>query len=268
MATTRSGVVAAARGADEAPKRPRAESGFHPKARLRRAAPTPPPPEASVAQGVLLSDQGVLLSELKQLAEAPTAVEASELGVSLRPQLAGPHAVACGELIDVLVRRAHEHDRLRRLAGSDELTGIANRRSFNDALRRELSRTSRDGRPMALLLLDVDGLKAINDGLGHPEGDRALRLVARSTSESVRHGDLVARIGGDEFAVLLPNTDLSMANTVAKRIGERLAKLRDRKSELVVRVSIGAAVANGATSRTDLLRAADAELYRHKSGRK
>jgi diguanylate cyclase (GGDEF)-like protein len=234
---------------------------MHVKSGWAAATPTPSPSDETVMQGALLS-------ELKQIVEAPTAADAFEIGLSLKPQLAGAHAAAYGELIDVLIRRAREFDRVRWLAGSDELTGIANRRSFNEALRRELSRTSRDGRPVALLLIDVDGLKAINDRLGHPEGDRALRLVARSTSESVRHGDLVARIGGDEFAVLLPNTDLPVAQAVARRIGERLAKLDDPRSSLTVRVSIGAAVANGATPRSELLRAADAELYRHKASRK
>lgn len=262
MATNRDGLGASTNaGAGIAPKRSRADSGFHAKTRLRRATQAPPPSDTPVVQGVLLS-------ELKELAEAPTAAEASELGESLRPQLEGPHAAVCDELIDVLIRRAHEYERLLRLAGSDELTGIANRRTFNAALRRELSRTSRDGRPVALLLIDVDGLKAINDGLGHSEGDRALQLVARSTSESVRHGDLVARIGGDEFAVLLPNTELPMAQTVARRISDRLARLHDPKSEPTVRVSIGAAVANDVTARSDLLRAADAELYRHKATRR
>jgi diguanylate cyclase (GGDEF)-like protein len=264
MATNRSDVVSTDVGeprGDAASKRLRTHSGFQPRAHWRSGAiPTPPAGGETVLQGTLLS-------ELKQIAEAPTASEASERAVSLRPRLAGPHAAAYGELIDVLIRRAQEYDRVRWLAGSDELTGIANRRSFNEALRRELSRTSRDGRPVALLLVDVDGLKAINDRLGHPEGDRALRRVARSTSESVRHGDLVARIGGDEFAVLLPNTDLPMARTVAQRIGERLAK-HDPKDGLTVRVSIGAAVANSATTRLELLRAADADLYRHKPSRR
>jgi diguanylate cyclase (GGDEF)-like protein len=265
MATNRSVVISNDAGGEAregaASRQLRADSGFHAKARSRRASQPRPASGQSVAEGVLLSD-------LKQIAEAPTAAEASELGGSLRPQLAGPHAAAYRELIDVLIRRAHEYERVRWLAGSDELTGIANRRSFDDALRRELSRASRDGRPVALLLVDVDGLKSINDRLGHPEGDRALRLVALSTSESVRHGDLVARIGGDEFAVLLPNTDLPMAQTIAQRIGERLAKLDEPEAGLSVRVSIGAAVANGATTRLALLRAADAELYRHKPTRK
>ena len=264
MATNRSDAISTDLGnegrGEVASKRLRADSGVHAKSRWH-STPTSTPSDEAVRQGALLSD-------LKQIAEAPTAVEASQLGVSLKPKLAGPHAAAYGELIDVLIRRAREYDRVRWLAGSDELTGIANRRSFNEALRRELSRTSRDGRPVALLLIDVDGLKAINDELGHPEGDRALRLVARSTSESVRHGDLVARIGGDEFAVLLPNTDLPVAQTVARRICERLTKLHDPKSNLSVRVSIGAAVANQATTRLELLRAADAELYRHKTSRK
>jgi two-component system, cell cycle response regulator len=269
MSTSRSWVTIALRGAtgrrdrdakNDAAASTSGESGVRELAASTTeaavaAACTPPPLQAD----------DTLAAELTELAQARTSGDAHHIAARLRAKLGAPGCESYRRLVDVLVERAREHERLGRLAGSDELTGIANRRSFNDALRRELARTNRDHRPMALLLLDLDGLKAINDGMGHAAGDRALRLLARSASEAVRHGDIVARIGGDEFAVLLPNTDASMANAVAQRIRDRLAVGRSGESDLQVSVSIGVAVANEATTRMDLLRNADAELYRDKA---
>lgn len=236
----------------------------------RELAPSPPD-GAKPARDTQRDSQSdapaadALAGELTQLAEARTTTDAQRIAGSLRAKLGPSASQSYLKLVDTLVERAREHERLGRLAGSDELTGIANRRSFNDALRRELARTSRDGRPLSLLLLDLDGLKLINDGMGHAAGDRALRILARCASETVRHGDLVARIGGDEFAVLLPNTETSTAQAVAQRIRDRLDAACSAEPELRVGVSIGIAVATDATRRIDLLREADAELYRDKA---
>jgi diguanylate cyclase (GGDEF)-like protein len=110
-------------------------------------------------------------------------------------------------------------DELRRIASTDSLTGLANRRQFDDTLEREWLRSLRDGDPVGLLLIDVDHFKLYNDRYGHPKGDACLRqLAAALTSASLRPADLVARCGGEEFAILLPQTSRCGAEHVAHRV--------------------------------------------------
>ncbi|MGD8859317.1 MAG: GGDEF domain-containing protein [Myxococcales bacterium] len=201
------------------------------------------------------------LHALERLARAPSARDARGRAALLRDAL-GAQADAFDAVVDALVARADELERTRRLAARDELTGIANRRSFNEALERELSRARRGRRRTSVLLFDLDGLKVINDTLGHAAGDEALRTAAGRAEELVRNGDVVARIGGDEFAVLLPDT----ARGEARAIGERL---REELSALRVHISLGVAESRGRTTGSvDLLARADAELYRDKVERK
>jgi diguanylate cyclase (GGDEF)-like protein len=170
-------------------------------------------------------------------------------------------------LVERLVARAAEVEQLRRLAGRDELTGLANRRTFNDVLERELARAARSHEPVSLLLLDLDRLKAINDHFGHAAGDRALRQLAQSAEASVRNGDVVARVGGDEFAVVLPSTSLCEALSIGERIRDHLADAGTRDQPLGL--SFGAAVAHSAVDPSeDLLREADRALYRDKLARR
>ena len=110
-------------------------------------------------------------------------------------------------------------DRLAALATSDGLTGLANRRQFDECLRDEWARAKRDGTPLSLLLIDVDHFKKFNDQYGHQAGDACLRLIAQAfASEARRPADLAARYGGEEFVLLLPNTDAEDC----ERIGERV----------------------------------------------
>ena len=133
---------------------------------------------------------------------------------------------------------AGQLEELRTLAQEDPLTGLPNRRAFMRDLESELERTRRHGRPLALVLCDVDDLKHINDTHGHPGGDRALCAVARTLRDALRAGDTAFRIGGDEFAVLLPETTAEQAAIVAARIAapaparraaRPAAELRDRR---------------------------------------
>jgi diguanylate cyclase (GGDEF)-like protein len=117
-------------------------------------------------------------------------------------------------------------DELRRIATVDVVTGIANRRRFDEALEREWRRGRRDGSAMALLMIDIDHFKLFNDRYGHPAGDACLRGVAQALlSVSVRPADLVARYGGEEFAVLLPQTARHGAEIVAQGVLEAIESL-------------------------------------------
>jgi diguanylate cyclase (GGDEF)-like protein len=152
---------------------------------------------------------------------------------------------------------------LERLAGTDDLTGLANRRSFHEALRRYAGESRRHRSPLSLLLLDIDNFKEINDTHGHERGDEALRTFAAVLSSRVRESDLVARLGGDEFAVLLPHTERREAVSVARD----LATEAKRRSAIGLDVSIGIASCSGRSCK-DLLTEADRQLYTQKDLRR
>jgi diguanylate cyclase (GGDEF)-like protein len=141
---------------------------------------------------------------------------------------------------------------LRLAAATDPLTGLLNRRAFNERLGHELARARRTGEAFATLLIDVDHFKQINDRDGHAAGDDALVGLARTLTRELREIDTVARIGGDEFAVILPATSVAGAHATAERLRERAG----------IPISVGAAVygVDGHTA-DELARAADAALY-------
>ena len=155
------------------------------------------------------------------------------------------------------------HD-LAEIALSDPLTGLRNRRAFEEDLHREAPRADREGAALSLLIVDVDHFKAFNDRFGHPAGDGALRAVARLLREHARRSDSVARIGGEEFAVLLPDTDVDGALALAERF--RAAVERHDWPDRVVTVSIGVATVRHASAdaASALVREADRALYRSK----
>jgi len=166
--------------------------------------------------------------------------------------------------VDITEQRALE-EHLRRQASSDSLTGLANHRRLFEVLHAEVSRSKRTGREFSLLLLDLDGLKEINDRFGHLMGNRALCRLAQILADCCRSVDTAARQGGDEFAVVLPETGMGAATLVARRIGELLA--RDAE-EPALSVSVGvASYPQDAETIGTLLYAADRALYLMKDKR-
>lgn len=159
---------------------------------------------------------------------------------------------------------------LRSLVATDALTGVANRRRLLELGAIEFHRARRFGHPVSLLLLDIDWFKRINDTWGHPTGDRVIRAVARVCRDHVReHVDLVARIGGEEFAVLLPETDSPAAQGLAERLRQAVAALRvgcGKETMIGCTTSIGVATLSATCpSFEHLLSRADQALYRAKA---
>ncbi len=183
--------------------------------------------------------------------------------ISLEPMRnAGGEVIGCiGVALDITERKKTEEE-IRYQATHDGLTGLANYREFLMRLEDEVRRAGRNGRSFGLLLLDLDGLKLINDRLGHMAGNRALKQLARVMKDKSRATDISARYGGDEFAVLLIDADFPRSEQVAGRIRD---SLRAQPGTLPLTVSIGAAVypQDGRTAR-ELLEIADRRLYADK----
>jgi diguanylate cyclase (GGDEF)-like protein/PAS domain S-box-containing protein len=165
---------------------------------------------------------------------------------------------------DVSERKAFE-EQLAHQAFHDPVTHLANRALFNERVRHAVARTLREGVGMAVLFVDLDDFKTVNDSLGHAVGDRVLLEVAQRISASVRAADTAARFGGDEFAILLEDVhDLSAAVEAAERILESLARpLNVDGNEMVIHASLGISVAEAglATDADELIRNADAAMY-------
>src|SRR2546427_322620 len=178
----------------------------------------------------------------------------------------GVSAVITLVLAAAVAERTEAVDRLRRLAVSDPLTGLSNYRQLAHALDAEIRRSSRTDRPFAVVLMDLDGLKKVNDRYGHLVGSMALRRVAEALLGSCRGIDTAARFGGDEFALVLPETGDAAAWHVARRIADRVARDGEQPP---LSVSVGVAVhpRDGATLEA-LLNAADRSLYDSKARRR
>jgi diguanylate cyclase (GGDEF)-like protein len=168
--------------------------------------------------------------------------------------------------------RLHDKtDRLTDLAQTDELTGLANRRFLIEQMDREFTRAKRYHRPLSLLYLDLDGFKALNDRHGHLFGDEVLRGCARSLRSVLRSTDLLARIGGDEFAVLLPETNLDGAENVANKLRKALMAYGVQLGPAVTHLTFCAGVSHlhkDDHSIDDMLARADGAQYLAKEGGK
>ena len=167
----------------------------------------------------------------------------------------------------VALENARLHRIVERQALVDGLTGLANRRQADKVLVSELARAQRLGGPVGLILADVDDFKTVNDRFGHPTGDMVLRDLAASLRETVREIDIAARWGGEEFAVILPGTDLEGAAQVAERLRVALSEREILSTDgvpLHVTASFGAAASSSSTTVVQLIEAADEALYRAK----
>jgi diguanylate cyclase (GGDEF)-like protein len=161
-----------------------------------------------------------------------------------------------------LLDNARLFDQVRHLAVTDSLTGLGNYRTLVQTLEAEIQRSRRTGRPFALLLLDLDALKSVNDRFGHLVGSAAIRRLAAKMRTSCRTMDTAARYGGDEFAVVLPEADINAASAVGRRICERLAQDGEMPR---ITCSVGAAVfPRDGDSIEQLFSVADGALYRMK----
>jgi len=169
------------------------------------------------------------------------------------------------------IRRKSVEEELADLAVTDALTGVANRRRFNDYLEAEWARAQRSGKPFCMLMIDVDYFKSYNDAFGHQEGDLALQIIAACLMNHVRRpADLVARYGGEEFAVLLPGADLNGARCLGEAMRGAVEQLNFNLGEGVARkltISVGLGMLNPirAGAASDLIHEADRAVYEAKA---
>ncbi len=174
----------------------------------------------------------------------------------------------CLQHVAIRLREINALAALRLNASTDPLTGVYNRRFFHEVLSRESERSNRHHQPLSLIILDIDHFKVINDTFGHLTGDRVLREIGRITRESIRTIDTVCRYGGEEFAIILPQTELEAASLIAERLRTSIAEFPFSTGEerpLVVTASLGVACWHGSGylsgQGTELIQAADRALY-------
>ncbi len=163
----------------------------------------------------------------------------------------------------IALSNAHLVERLEQQAAEDPLTGLANQRAFRRDCSAAFSRAQRAGSEVSMIMLDLDEFKAINDTHGHPYGDQMLIAVADSLSAAIRAHDTVARMGGEEFAILLPDTGAHAAYEIAERARDAVAKVPAARGPLTCSAGVATASATEATP-ADLLELADDALYRAK----
>lgn len=164
------------------------------------------------------------------------------------------------------LQRALEYEDLFEMANNDALTGLANRRVFEDRIDSMLDGAKRHSRPISFASMDLDYFKQVNDNFGHAEGDRVLQLVAEVMKKTLRSSDLLVRMGGDEFVLVLPDTSLKAAYSLSERLCKAIHKLKITVPDgRQLGVSIGLIQYQPGMGREDLLAKADEILYQAKS---
>ncbi len=219
------------------------------------------------AKGIITGDTAFLY--------APVIVENAirgMIGITLSPDAVGPDTLDMLYLVSTRVSpvltNATLHRETKMLALTDGLTGLLNHRAFHERLNLEFERFRRYGSSLSLILADYDDLKMLNDSYGHPVGDEVLRRVGQILRETSRETDILARYGGDEFVILLPQTNAKNALNMAERIRQRIVNqaIRINNHEIRSSVSMGIATIPGEGVETphDLFASADRALYQAK----
>jgi diguanylate cyclase (GGDEF)-like protein/PAS domain S-box-containing protein len=192
-------------------------------------------------------------------------------------KITGRHGDPLGSTVIMhdITQRVRLFEQARELANKDDLTGLPNRRHFFELTTREFDRARRYHKPLSLLVFDVDHFKQVNDTYGHRTGDRLLRDLAQACRRELRSSDVIGRVGGEEFAVLLPETELDVATEVAHRLREATESIRvasdqdERRDSATVTISVGVAQLEGgrqgdSETLDSLYERADRALYRAK----
>jgi diguanylate cyclase (GGDEF)-like protein len=169
-------------------------------------------------------------------------------------------------ILAMSLKNAQEYHKLKEMTVKDGLTGILNRKGFQNFIQKEFHRTKRYHRPLSLIMIDVDNFKKINDSLGHPAGDFVLQQLAGCLKRSIRQSDIVFRYGGDEFVILLPDTDIDQAKMLLNRVLSDVKKhtFEWESNQINVKISCGISTTGELESHEDekdLIRKADTRLY-------
>ncbi|WP_340314307.1 GGDEF domain-containing protein [Rhizorhabdus argentea] len=235
-------------------------------ANVARSLKAAPPPERSVAMMLVLFAAIDFAAGGVALGEGATAHGGGLMFVRTLLMLLYPLAFIGVGIFAVFLVAADLAENMRQLATSDILTGIYNRRGFEDAAERAIRNAQRQRQPLAVVVADIDSFKAINDRHGHNTGDRALRHFATRLERLIRRGDVIGRIGGEEFALLLVNTRAQNALDVVERIRRDIAAMPvDGPARITMTASFGVTgLRPGDISLAALLARADRALYRSK----
>ena len=174
------------------------------------------------------------------------------------------------QLVGASIGNIKLFEKIQRQATTDGLTGLANHKTFYEILEKELWRSRRYGGQISLIMVDVDNLKKINDAYGHRAGDKVIREISRKVKECIRQIDTAARYGGDEFAVILPNTSLTDATVVAERMVGAVAHSPTtwKKEQIALSISVGLGQYDADTNPEDITSRSDQALYTAKQAGK
>jgi diguanylate cyclase (GGDEF)-like protein len=205
--------------------------------------------------GLVFGIASIALREMVALDQMP-----ADTPVPWRIANAAAYVAVVAVAMAGLQRLRKSQAQLAHLVIQDQLTNVLNARAFADRLTQELDRNRRYPRPLALLYMDLDNFKVINDTHGHQTGDAVLRLVADAMRSSVRQADVVGRLGGDEFAVLMPETDAQLADAAAKRLVAGLRNVFKGTPNVTASIGVVSCTATDAST-DDVLRRADQAMY-------